>query len=329
MIKKTFIIAVALALVTVFSVSAAGGGQAAGGGADFPSRPMTIYLPWAAGGSSDMKVRTIAELGPKYFGQPMVVVNRDGAGGTIGAAEFTRRDPDGYNICMLTSGIFATQPFMREVHYEMDDFEFIIGLSYETIIIIVHKDAPWNTLQELIADGRRGRRFLYGGAGIGSMGHLSLAAFFKLANLDAEAVAFAGGGPTVTSLMGRHIDVAAVHPAEFFPFLQSGEVKMLGIFSPERDTAPDFRNVPTMKEQGYDLNFAVSKYFVVPRGTPQHIQRRLHEGFSQILSDESFVRSVEAMRLVIIPYEGQEVRRRLIEEARFMSGVLRDIGLID
>ena len=327
MSMRKLVFAIVLAFTVVFTVSAGGGGQARG--REFPTRPIRVMVPWAAGGSSDIKVRAIADLSPTYFGVPMIVVNRDGAGGTIGAAEFARMAPDGYNVCMLTSGVFVTQPLMREVQYELDDFEFIIGLSYEPFVMLVHVDSPWNSVEELVAYGRRtGRRLFYGGAGIGSFGHMTLAAFFGKAGLDAEAVAFGGGGPTVTALLGRHIDVASVHPPEALPHVEAGQLRMLGIFSAERcHFLPELRDVPTFREMGYDIDMAVSKFFVVPRGTPREIQERLYQGFSQIMRSERFVRFAEGFRLEVRAHPGHEALRLLREDIVTTGAVMRELGL--
>ncbi len=322
------IIAAVLLALTVMSVGAEGSKEAAQNELKFPTKPLRVLLPWAAGGSSDVMLRAMAELSPKYFGQPMIIVNRDGAGGTIGAAEFVKAEPDGYNIAMLAIGLFTTQPFMRDVQYTLDDFEGIIGLSYEPIIMVVHKDSPYNSIEDLVADAKKsGKSFKYGSSGTGSLPHLSQAAFFGMAGIKADVVAFAGGGPTVTALLGKHVDVAAAHPTEILPFVQDGQLKMLGIFSPERDPRAALKGVPTFKEKGFDINMAVWKYLIVPKGTPQAIKDRLHDGFLKIVQDEKFAKFAENAGLIMNPYPGDEVMKRISAEAEFTHGVLKELGL--
>ncbi|MDX9957194.1 MAG: tripartite tricarboxylate transporter substrate binding protein [Clostridia bacterium] len=325
--KKRLIAIVAMVLIAAMSVSAEGQAETTEQ-VKFPTKPLRVLLPWAAGGSSDIMLRALAELSPKYFGQPMIVVNRDGAGGTIGAAEFVSADPDGHNLMMLAIGVFTTQPFMRDVQYKLDDFEGIIGLSYEPIIFAVNKDSPYNSIEELVADAKKtGKAFKYGSSGSGSLPHLSQAAFFGMAGIKADVVAFAGGNPTITALLGGHIDVAAAHPTEILPFAQDGQLKMLGIFSSERDPRPALKDVPSFKEKGYDINMAVWKFLLVPKGTPKEIKDQLHEGFLQIVKDEKFAKFAETAGLIMNPYSGDELIERIRAEAEFTHGVLKQLGL--
>jgi tripartite-type tricarboxylate transporter receptor subunit TctC len=323
--KKRIVLVTMLCMVTL-SLWAAG--QSDSGPAQFPAKPIKMLVPWAAGGSSDMIVRAIAELSPKYFGQPMVVVNRDGAGGTIATSEFVNADPDGYNVCLGAIGVFTTQPFMRDVQYKIDDFAGIIGLSYEPVIMAVHKDSAYNSIEELVADGKKtGKNFKYGASGTGSLLHLSQAAFFAMAGVKADLVSFNGGSPTMTALLGKHIDVGAAHPTEVLPFVRDGQLKMLGIFSEERDSRPGLKDVPTFKEKGFDINMAVWKYLFVPKATPKEIRDKLYEGIAKIVKDEKFLRFLDTAGLIVNPYPGDELMSRIKNEAEFTHGVLIDMGL--
>jgi tripartite-type tricarboxylate transporter receptor subunit TctC len=325
--KRLFALAMVI-LTAAMTVGAAGQKEAAKEEVKFPIKPLRVLLPWAPGGSSDIMLRAMAELAPKYFGQPMIVVNRDGAGGTIGTAEFVKADPDGYNVMMMAIGLFITQPFMRDVQYKLDDFEGIIGLSYEPIIMVVHKDSPWNSIEELIADAKKtGKSFKYGSSGTGSLPHLAQAAFFAKAGIKADVVGFAGGGPTITALLGKHVDVAAAHPTEILPFVQDNQIKMLGIFSPERDPRENLKQVPTFTEKGFDVSMAVWKALLVPKGTPKEIKDRLNEGFLKIVKDEKFAKFVENAGLIMNPYTGDDVIKRIRAEAEFTHGVLKQLGL--
>ena len=325
--KKRLILSIVMAVLSAMVLSAAGKKEAKDE-LKFPTKPLKVLLPWAAGGSSDVMLRAMSELSPKYFGQPMVIINRDGAGGTIGTAEFVKTDPDGYNILMLAIGVFTTQPFMRDVQYKLDDFEGIIGLFYEPIILAVHKDSPYNSIEDLVADAKKtGKTFKYGSSGTGSLPHLSQAAFFSMAGIKADVVAFDGGGPTITAILGKHVDAGAAHPTEILPFVQDGQLKMLGIFSSERDPRPALKDVPTFKEKGFDINMAVWKFLLVPKGTPQAIKDRLYEGFLKIVKDEKFAKFAETAGLIMNPYTGDEVMKRVREETEFTHGVLKQLGL--
>ena len=264
------IIAAVLLALTVMSVGAEGSKKAAQNELKFPTKPLGSCCRGrraAAPTSCSGPWRAL----PKYFGQPMIIVNRDGAGGTIGAAEFVKADPDGYNIAMLAIGLFTTQPFMRDVQYTLDDFEGIIGLSYEPIIMVVHKDSPYNSIEDLVADAKKsGKSFKYGSSGTGSLPHLSQAAFFGMAGIKADVVAFAGGGPTVTALLGKHVDVAAAHPTEILPFVQDGQLKMRRLAGTGSASGPEGRT--DVQGEGLRHQHRGLEIPHLPKGTPQAIK---------------------------------------------------------
>ncbi len=325
--RERLIALIVLVTITIMTLSAAGQKESKEE-LKFPTKPLKVVIPWAAGGSSDIMLRAMAEQSPKYFGQPMIIINRPGAGGTIGAAEFVKAEADGYNIIMLAIGLFTTQPFMRDVQYKLEDFEGIIGLSYEPIILLAHKDSPYNNIEELIDHAKKiGRPLKYGASGSGSLPHLSQAAFFNMAGIKADLVSFDGGAPTVTALLGKHVDVAAAHPAEMLPLVQDGQLKMLGIFSSERDSRPILRDVPTFKEKGFDINMAVWKFLLTPKGTPKVLIDKLYEGFLKIIKDEKFTKFAENAGLVMIPYRGDEVIKRIKAEAESTYVILKQLGL--
>ena len=326
---KKSILALVLVLVALFAVSAAGKTQGGTEEVKFPVKPIKIVVPNAPGGSTDIMSRAIAELSPKYFGQPMVIVNREGAAQTLATAEFVSADPDGYNLLICPVGTLTTQPFLREVQFKLDDFEGIIGTSVEPILLAVHKDTPYNSIEDLVADGKNtGKNFKYAMSGSGALPHLAQSAFFSMADLKAEPVPFNGGGPAVTAALGQHVDMVAAHPTELLPFVQDGQLKLLGIFSSERDPREELKNVPTFKEKGYDINMTVWKFFLVPKGTPREIRDKLYEGLSKILKDESFVKFADTSYLFIDPVKSDDIIPRVRDEQVFNQRVMKELGLI-
>jgi len=240
----------------------------------YPIKPIKFICPWAAGGSSDTTLRAFASIAKDYFGQPLVVVNRAGAGGTIATTEVKGAKPDGYTIMLDAVGVFTTQPKTREVSYSLDDFQTVIGLSYEPIVLAVHSNSGYKSLDDLKSAKKN---IKYGSSGTGSLPHLAQAAFFKKAGIEATNIPYKGGAPAITALLGRHVDTVAAHPGELLPYVRSGDLLMLGVFSPERyNLIPD---VPTFKEQGYDLDFSVWKFILTPKGVDPEIVKILHDKF--------------------------------------------------
>lgn len=296
--------------------------------ADFPTKPVTIIVPYAAGGSSDLMTRALASVAPKYLGQSVVVVNRPGANGTIGAAEVARARPDGYTVLQIASGAFTTVPLTRPVQYSIDSFRGVIGLSYEPIILTVNAKSPWKTTQDLVDDAKKtGKVIKYGISGAGGITHLAPAALFDAAGVKAEAVPFEGGGPAITALVGGHVDAATSHPTECMPQVEAGNLRALGIFSPERFAgAPD---IPTFKEQGFDLpEFSVWKMLLVPAKTPDDAVEKLHTAFKQSLGDSEFIEAMDRMKLTIQYRAPDEVIQRLGEQYGAYKPLMEKLGFV-
>lgn len=297
---------------------------------NFPEKPIKFIVPWSPGGSSDAMSRALSEVAKDHLGQPLVVVNRDGAGGTIATTEFTEAKPDGYTVLMDAVGVFTTQPFMRDVKYSIDDFKGVIGLSYEPIFLAVNSDNPWESIEDLVENFKKsGKAVKYGHSGNGGLPHLSQAALYSQAGIKSESVPFDSNSTALTNLLGKHVDVAVGHPTEMLPHLQEGKIRLLGVFLSERDERSEFNDIPTFKEQGYDIDMSVWKFILVPKDTPQEVIDKLYEGFHNMIEDPKYVKFCETAKLAMNPIEGEEIIERLKEEREFTYNVLKDLGLIN
>lgn len=286
---------------------------------NFPKSPITIIVPWAAGGTSDGQIRAIADLGPKYFGVPVTVVNRDGAGGTIATTEFMTKKADGYTICLEAVGVFTTQPFMRDVKYSINDFRPVIGTTNEPIVMVASKQSGIKSADDMKA---LGRPINYGFSGAGSLPELSQRKLFEASGIESNAVPFDGGAPTITALLGGHIDVGAAHPGEVSQYIESGDLVPIGIFSPERDPREKYKDIPTFKEQGYDIDMSVWKFLIVPKDTPDDVVSYLTETLGNLMKDEKFVEYCNANSLIITGYAPEEILTKINDEAEINKALL-------
>ena len=166
----------------------------------FPEHEVTMVVPWAAGGSADTLARLVSKYTEKYLGKPIVVTNRDGAGGTIATTEVAKAKPDGYTLIFEAVGVYTTQPHVKNVNYKLSDFDGIIGLSRAPILVAARADAPWKNMKELID----------------------------------------GGAQLLPALLGGNVDVIFGHPSELLPHVKAGKVRLLGVFSGARQSqVPD------------------------------------------------------------------------------------------
>ncbi|WP_099157014.1 Bug family tripartite tricarboxylate transporter substrate binding protein [Virgibacillus ndiopensis] len=295
------------------------------GQADFPTQPLQITLPWAPGGSSDLTLRALAEIVGPEIGESVNITNREGAGGTIGIMEGANAASTGYEITFIASGAMVAQPHMREVQYENDDFKGIVGLTYEPVVLAVNADSDWDTLDDLIAEKNSNRIIKFAHSGAGGFPHVTQEAFFSEAGINAESVPFEGGGPAVTALLGGHVDTVAAHPAELIPHVESGDIRLLGVFSPERFEL--LEDVPTFKEKGFDLNMSVWKALVVPKDTPDDVVEKLRDIFTTAVNSTEYKEFLKKNSLAPIDIEPDEIVPRLNEEYESTGKVLENIGL--
>lgn len=245
---------------------------------------VTFICPWDAGGSSDSTSRVMAELFAKATGAKTAVENQGGAGGTIATTEFKNSNPDGSGICLEAIGVFTLQPFTREVDYTIDDFVPVCALTREPILLLAGKDSGITSLQDIIDRGS----VVYGSNGTGSLMELSEKKLFADAGVDAIGIPYDGSASTLAAMLGGHVDVVTCHPGEGMQYVESGDAIALGIFNDERDPRDFLKDVPTIKEQGYDVVMSVWKFFVMPATTPAEIIAQATEILNACAASEEF-----------------------------------------
>jgi tripartite-type tricarboxylate transporter receptor subunit TctC len=283
--KKTLILFVLLS-VCLSLISAAGQQEAA-----FPSRPIEFYVASAAGGGSDLIARALAN--EMKLSKSVVVVNKGGAGGTIGTTEVAKSVPDGHTMLLGMVGPFQTQPHLNKLQYTVDDFRHISVLTYEPLYLIVPTSTGWNTVEDMKQGVLKlGRQLKYGSSGAGSVPHLAQAILYKQMGIAAEHVPFEGANPAVMALLGGHIDCISAHMGEVISHVKSGSVKVIGIYSPERfELAPD---VATLKEQGYDIDISAIKFVSVPKDVPDATVAILVDAIKKAKDTPAFKEFVKA-----------------------------------
>lgn len=298
-------------------------GNAESAADNYPNKPIEIIVPWAAGGSSDQTARALAEAMSANIDQNVVVVNREGAGGTIATTEIAQQQPDAHKILFDAVGVFTTQPHLTEVQYSIDDFKAVSGLTYEPIVLLVKEDSPWETLDDLVAD--KAARITYAHSGAGGLPDLAQASFFDQAGIDAESVAYEGQNPAVTALLGGHVDTVAAHPGSIMQHLESGDLRVLGVFSPERyEKLPD---VPTFEEKGFPIDMSVWKFLLVSKDTPDDVHEKLVGIVEEALTSQQYKEFLETANLDPQELSGEEVIEKLKRNSDEHGEAIEKMGL--
>ena len=251
---------------------------------DWPSKPITIVVPFVAGGTTDIVARIIAQPLSERLHQSVVIENVGGGGGTIGAGNAARAQPDGYTIFMATVAHTMAPGIYKKLSYDFEkDFDPITIAASVPNILIVNPSLPVKTVAELIAYIKANPgKVNYGSAGIGSTEHMSGALFRSLAGLDTVHVPYRGGAPMLGDLVAGHIQMSIETSGAATPFIKAGQVRALAV-SPAKRSAL-FPELPTLAEFGL-AGYDVTTWYgvLVPKGTPQPIRDRLYAELVQVL----------------------------------------------
>jgi len=249
---------------------------------DFPNRPITLIVPWPAGGSTDTHLRKLAEIAGRYLGQPVIVENKPGAGGMLGPAGMaSSAKPDGYTIAQLTVGAYR-QPYMQKVDWDpIRDFTYIIGVSGYTFGVVVKSDSPIKSFDDFIAYAKANPgKLSYGSTGNGTSPHLLMEEVAAKANVQLLHVPFKGNADSTQALMGGHV-MAQSDATGWGKFVDAGTFRLLVTFGEERARW----GAPTAKELGYDV-VSYSPYGLVgPRGMDPKVVKILHDAFKKAIDD--------------------------------------------
>ena len=263
--------------------------------ADYPERPVELVVPWAAGGGTDSMARSFAEAAKKHMSQPMVVTNKPGATGSIGFSDVARATPDGYKVAVLTAEILII-PHMGIGKVSQDDFIPIARFNALASAITVRADAPWNTIEEFLAQAKRSPgNVKVGNSGVGSIWHLAAAALGEKTGSQFNHIPFQGGNPAVLALLGGHVDAVSVSTAEVLTHVASGKLKTLAVMADKR--IKGFDSVPTMKERNIDLSVGSWAGLGVPKNTPAKVVDTLKTVALKSMSEPVLIEAMDKMNL--------------------------------
>ncbi|GIG88288.1 Bug family tripartite tricarboxylate transporter substrate binding protein [Plantactinospora endophytica] len=291
------------------SVQTGDGGD--GGDSGYPERSVELIVPFAPGGSTDLIARTLGKAIEKPLGQSMVIINRDGAAAAVGTKEVASAKGDGYKIGFPPSSLFTLTPQLGKgaATVSLDELRVVIGLTVENIVLVAHKDSPFKTIDDVIALRGSGRRITYGHSGVGTGAYFAQTAFYKLAGINATDVPFGGGGPAVTAVLGKQVDIGASQPAESMRLVQSGELRWLGVFSQQR--SPSLPDLPTAAEKGFDLTVDQARFIAGPKSMPDDAVTALQEAFREAVKAPEYDDFLKKNYIDRFEVDGAEVTNKI------------------
>jgi tripartite-type tricarboxylate transporter receptor subunit TctC len=252
----------------------------------YPSRPITVVVPFPAGGPSDVVARIVTERMGAILGQTMVIENVGGAGGTIGSARVAAAQPDGYTLLAGSMGSHVSAPVLTpNVKYDSErDFEPIGFTAHAPAVIVARKDFPAKDLREFVDYLKKnGDNVKQAHGGIGASSHMACLLFAAKAGVKPRLVAYRGTGPAMNDLIGGHVDFFCEQAVSVAPQIKAGTVKAYGVSARER--LPILPDVPTAKEAGIDYEMSIWAGIFAPKGTPKDIVDKLAAALDQALDD--------------------------------------------
>jgi tripartite-type tricarboxylate transporter receptor subunit TctC len=268
-------------------------GTAAG---NWPDRPVTVVVPWPAGGPTDAFARLISQRLSSDLGRPFVVDNRGGANGTIGMATAARARPDGYTVVIAPNSTYAVAPHLYQLPYDQARAFAGVGLLVSSpLFMLVPKNSPVKTVAEYVALAKQPRSKLdYANAGVGATSHLATEMFLQSAGIEVNEVGYRGGGPAIQAVLAGEAGMLFMPAAAVMSFIQSGDLRPLAATTRER--SPLAPEVPTFQELGYQ-GFEVVEHvaMLAPAGTPEAILQKLNAACAAALRAPDMQPKLQAM----------------------------------
>lgn len=254
--------------------------------AKYPEKTVTIVVPFAAGGRTDLTARSIAQAWEKHLGVKSVVLNKPGAGGVVGAKEVAQAKPDGYTVGIFSSAVVSAQ-YTVETGTNLKDYKIAGVMEISPAAVAVKYDAPWKTLQDLVEEGRKAPGKIRFGMIPGASAQVFAGGFADAAGFEATMVPFDSDAPGATALAGGHIDLHVAVPASYQSLAEAKKIRILAVAAEKRmSTFPD---IPTMREQGVDLVIGSFHGLFVPKDTPDEIVATLEAALAKAMQEQTVI----------------------------------------
>ena len=298
----------------------------------YPSRAVTMIVPFPPGGVADIVGRPLAAMMEKTLGQPVVIVNRTGAGGALGIREAARAAPDGYTILMGLSSIsifpVADRVNGKAPSYELKDFAPIALVTADPTVLVVRADGPYKSVKDFVAAAKANPgKINYSSSGVYGTLHVAMEIFANAAGIKLFHVPYGGGGPAVTALLGGQVEALASGPAAAVGQIKAGKMRALASWGTERlKLLPE---IPTFKELGYEAEFYIWSGVFAPAATPAPVLTRLREAVRTAATSAQFGGAMEKVSTPVSYLDAPEFAKYWERDARRLAAAVEKIGKVE
>ena len=308
---------VALAAGLLLSLSAAA--------QSFPAKAITLVVPFPAGGRTDLTARAVAEAMKDDLRQPVVVVNKPGASGVLGAREVAGSAADGYTLGLFSTGFLTTQ-YTVTTPTNVKDYALVALVNHDPAAVAASIASGWTGIAQVIAAGKAKPHSIKVGINPGNSAHVFAGAFAKAAGLDVIYVPFKGGSARAAAMAGGHIDLDFDIVAPMKPLMDAGKLKVLGVAAERR--IPLYPDIPTWREQGIDLTIYSWHGVFAPKGTPAPVLAALESSLRRISKNSTFLARMDKLLLGVRYMGRQEFTKFFAEQDALMKPLIQNLGLM-
>jgi tripartite-type tricarboxylate transporter receptor subunit TctC len=300
--------------------------------AAYPTRPVTMIVPFPPGGLADIVGRPVAEAMSRDLGQPVVIENKGGAGGGIGMAQAAKAAPDGYTVLMALSS-YSVLPeadtiLGRQQMYAYGALRPIARITADPTVLAVRADSPWKTVKDFVEDARkRPGAINFGSSGNYGTMHVPMEILKQVANVRMTHIPYTGAGPAVVALLGGQVDAVASGPATVLQHVKAGKLRVLAHWGTSRlDTLPE---VPSLKQAGYNAEYAQWSGLFVPAATPEPVVQRLRAAARAAANDPKVKEVIMNAGSPILYQDTPEFEKYVQGDVRRMADIVKKIGKVE
>jgi len=292
---------------------------------DYPNKPIKLICPMAAGGSHDATARAFSSVAHQYFGQPVVTVIMSKGGGAVAGQYVAKSKPDGYTLLFTAQKVLIARPMIdKSLEYDWNSFVSIGRINYSPMILVAHGDSKWKNLKELIAYAKEHPNEITCPSSTGgAIDQFTLYPLFLNAGVQIKYIPIQGAAAQFKAFLSKEVDIGVFFPNLLKEFIIEGKIRPLAVASPERD--PAWPDIPTMKEQGFDHEYAMFRAIVAPKGIPPERLKKIRNYFTQTVNDKSFQQLIKRMGMNVIYMSGEDFDEWLVGEVERTRAAVKEI----
>ena len=293
---------------------------------DYPAKPVTLIIPYPAGGSTDVTGRVLAPVVKRHLGQPVIVENKGGGGGTVGPNLVISKPPDGYTIGIMASTTVTISWHMGKMNFNpIEDVKHIMRYSGYLYGFVVRADAPWKTFNDYVKYAKENPgKVTYGTPGMGTGPHLAMEMIAFATGIRLTHIPYKGGAECNSALLGGHVDSVS-DSTSWAPLVDAGKFRLLTIYTASRSAR--YADVPTLKELGIDIVFPSPLEFMGPKALPQPIVQKLHDAIKKSLDDPEYQAALKKYDMQTTYLNSEDCEKAVRAESEKLKDIVQKLGM--